>query len=85
MFTNYWGLWSAIPKNWKETFKNPNKTQTAFRPPTIEWPTRDRKGTANVRKIWDLDEEPDLPGKTKWIDELNLDTNESWKYKARLM
>ena len=48
----------------------------AFIPPTIDWLTRDCKGTTNIRKIWDQYEEP---GKTKWIDELNLDPNESWK------
>ena len=79
MFTTFLGIWNAIPKIWKDQIRNIKKYQMAFRPQTIEWLTRDKKGTINIRKIWDLDEEPVLPGKTKWINELNLDPTESWK------
>ena len=52
-----------------------------FRPCTIEWVTKDKKGTANLRKIWDLEgEDLKIPGKDKWNTELNLDNNNTWSY-----
>ena len=79
MFTTYCRLWRALPKTWKQTLRNQRKNNEVFRPITIEWLTKDRKGTKNIRKVWEPNEEPILPGKTKWIEELGLDEGESWK------
>ena len=79
MFTTYCGLWRALPRNWKQNLRNQRKNSEVFRPISIEWLTKDRKGTLNIRKVWEPNEEPKLPGKTKWIEELSLDEDESWK------
>ena len=79
MFTTYCGLWRALPRNWKQHLRNQTKNNEVFRPISIEWLTKDRRGTVNIRKVWEPEDEPQLPGKTKWIAELGLDEDESWK------
>ena len=81
MFTSYFAIWKALPNVWKNHLHvqhNP-KAINVYRPKAIEWLCKDKKGTSNLRKIWTPTDPPLLPGKRKWIEELDMDEDENWK------
>ena len=49
MFTSYYSLWNCLPKIWKNDMLNKVKTLEVYRPPAIDWLTRDKKGTKSIR------------------------------------
>ena len=60
MLTTYFALWKALPKHWINELTNKTKLIWVQRPFTIQWLTKDEKGTRNIRKVWRLNEEPDV-------------------------
>ena len=79
MFTTYFALWKALPGQWKNSLNGIPNTQEVYRPKQIEWLCKDKKGTQNIRKIWEPDVPPELPSQTKWVNELNRGAIMSWK------
>ena len=61
MFTVYIGIWKAIPKNWKEYLLNMKKEYDTTRPINIEWITKDKKGTENIRKALHMGQITEIP------------------------
>ena len=59
--------------------ENINYTQNAMFPITIDWLTRDKKGTKNLRQIFKLWKKEYVIGQTKWITELALDSDMKWE------
>ena len=80
MLTTYFALWKSLPQDWRQYTIHKAQIIGAIRPFPIEWLTKDKKGTRNIRNVWKLNEQPILPGKNKWIEELNLDDTENWEF-----
>ena len=78
MFTTYFSIWKAVPRHWKNTMVNNPKSYNVFRPLAVEWLTKDKRGTKNIRKIWNQIEHPPLTCTIKWQYELGLPEDENW-------
>ena len=59
---------------------NNPKTYNVFRPLAVEWLTKDKRGTKNIRKIWNQIEHPPLTCTIKWQQELGLPEDENWNH-----
>ena len=77
MLTTYHALWKSQPKLWKETLRVTNTDFNLYLPPVINWLMKDKKGTKNIRKVWNLQRPAILPkGPEKWTLEFaQLDPN----------
>ena len=80
MFTSYFSIWKAVPRHWKNTILNIPKSYNVFRPLAVEWLTKDKRGTRNIRKIWNQIEQPPLICTIKWQQELGLPEYENWNH-----
>ena len=78
-FTDYMAIWNSIPKELKDYMENSNYTQNVMFPITIDWLTRDKKGTKNLRKIFKTGKIELSVCQTKWINELALDDGVNWE------
>ena len=78
-FTDYMAIWKSIPKDLKDNMENSNYTQNVMFPITIDWLTRDKKGTKNLRQIFKIGKKEHTVGQTKWITELALDDVSNWE------
>ena len=79
-FTVYFGIRRSIPREWKNYMMNYEKTFNLEMPKNLEWLTKDKKGGQNLRKIWQMNRNKDIPiGQSKWIEELVLDNETNWK------
>ena len=76
MFIEHIGLWSAIPRTWKNKGITNERSYNISKPINIRIFTIDKKGTSSVRKI--LHEQPQtiVPiGQQKWVEDFT-----DWKY-----
>ena len=81
MFTSFFRPLELSPKELeKNEMVNSKKAFEVYRLPTIEWLTKDKKGTRSIRKVWKPNEDPLLICKTKWQNEINIPENENWKH-----
>ena len=81
MFTEYIGLWSAIPRTWKNEGITNERNYNIDKPINIRTLTMDKKGTINIRKILHEQTQGIMPtGQQKWVEDFNLDENTDWKY-----
>ena len=77
MVTTYFALWKSLPQAWRLDIIHKDQIIEAIRPLPIKWLTKDKKGTRHIRNVWKSNEQPILPGRNKWIEELNLDDTEN--------
>ena len=80
MLTTYFELWKALPRNWKIELQNKVKMIGVRRPFPIEWLTKDKKGTSNIRKVFRENKKPNIRAMAKWEEELDMDDNEEWTF-----
>ena len=80
MLTTYFALWKALPRNWKIELENTVKKIGVQRPLPIEWLTKDKQGTSNIRKVFRKNKEPNIRAIAKWEEELNMDNTEEWSF-----
>ena len=57
MLTTFFSLCKAIPRNWKISMERKPVSYNVYIPPPILWLTRDKKGTQNIRKIWQFNKQ----------------------------
>ena len=80
MLTTIFSLTKSIPKTWKIAIQNTPISYNVYRPPSIDWLTKDSRGTQNIRKIWQLNKtHKPPPGQSKWELELEMGNEEDWK------
>ena len=59
---------------------NYKKTLNLEMPTNLEWLTKDKKGGQNLRKIWQMNRNKNIPiGQNKWNEKLELDNETNWK------
>ena len=85
MFSVYAGIWKAIPRIWKECLQNLTKSYNKTRPVNIEWITKVKKGTGNIRKVLHMGVMKEIPkDQQKWPLDLDITTELDWKYNNSL-
>ena len=79
-FTQYHAFWTAIPRDLLAELRNTPKNINKFKPPVIEWITKDKKGGVNIRKNWNLDNKTEPPiGQLRWEEKLGNPDRMDWK------
>ena len=79
MFTTYYGIYNAIPANWKRMILNTDVSNDLQIPPIFHLLKRCKKGTSLIRSIWDKQSLDHVPiGQQKWVAELALTETEDW-------
>ena len=79
MFTTYYGIYNAIPANWKRMILNTNVSNDLQIPPIFHFLKRCKKGTSLIRSIWEKQSHDHIPiGQQKWVAELALNETEDW-------
>ena len=64
----------AIPKMWTDELKNVTKNYEVNLPKHVRWLLKDKKGTVNIRKIFNEDNFEIPKGQTKWDTEFVNET-----------
>ena len=82
MFTSYYALFNAIPREWKEEIQNTILDYNLTLPPIMALLTKSQKGTREIRQIWSKQRINYIPpAQLKWSEELNLNPEiTDWKY-----
>ena len=81
MFTQFIAFWKALPTQYKDQMTINKKNFDVKMPITIEWILRDKKGGAQLRKVWTTENSKTPPiGQTKWMAELQNEENLNWSY-----
>ena len=79
MFTTYYGIYNAIPANWKRMILNTDVSNDLQIPPIFHLLKRCKKGTSLIRSIWEKQSLDHVPiGQQKWVAELALTEMEDW-------
>ena len=66
MMTTYFSLRKAIPKQWTDELKDITRTYKVNLPKHVKWLLKDKKGTSNIRKIFNEDNTEIPKGQIKW-------------------
>ena len=79
MFTTYHALWRAMPNNWKNIMRGESKQLNLALPPVLLWLLKDQKGTKNIRRVWSIKHNNNIPiGQEKWSLELDNEPIIDW-------
>ena len=80
MFTVYFAIFNAIPREWKNELLLKQCTLELNLPPPMQKLLQCKKGTSAIRKIWSDEIDENIPiGQFKWVIEL-VPLNINWQF-----
>ena len=78
-FLEHLSLWQGIPGYMKEEIQLKPVTYDLLLPISIQWLTKDKKGTRNLRHVFKQENRAVPKGQLKWSEELNLHVDTNWE------